>query len=209
MSAPCGQPPLCRRVGFASGSLAPCLHSATLHFARSLRSDMFSCCSFVALVLSRAIYVYLGLWVSLHLICLSSFVGFMPSCVLNDRTFFVLAPRPCSAGFCSYVSLYQLVSWAAAHSSLCPARLTRAARTLAIPPPPLAPLATLVPLRVAVSPTPRRWRRPTGGRGRERYFFLCGMPLARLRFFCSFRITSQITPLKINLLAGLRPTAVA
>ena len=99
MSAPCGQPPLCRRVGFASGSLAPCLHSATLHFARSLRSDMFSCCSFVALVLSLAIYVYLGLWVSLRLICFSSFVGFVPSCAHNDRTCFIIAPRPCSAGF--------------------------------------------------------------------------------------------------------------
>ena len=53
-------------------------------------------------------------------------------------------------------------------------------------PPPLAPLAALVPLRVAVSPTPRRWRRPTGGRGRERYFYLCGVPLARLRFFALF-----------------------
>ena len=68
LSAPYGQPPIRRRVGFASGSLAPCLHSATLHFARSLRSNMFSCCSFVALVLSHAIYVYLGLWVSLRLI---------------------------------------------------------------------------------------------------------------------------------------------
>ena len=105
LSAPFGQPPISRRVGFASGSLAPCLHSATLHFARSLRSNMFSCCSFVALILSRAIYVYLGLWVSLRLICFSSFVGFVPSCAHNNRTCFVLAPRPCSAVFCSYVSL--------------------------------------------------------------------------------------------------------
>ena len=72
-------------------------------------------------------------------------------------------------------------------------------------PPPLAPLAALVPLRVAVSPTPRRWRRPTGGRGRERYFYLCGVPLTRLRFFCSFRITSQKSPLKYKSFSGAAP----
>ena len=86
-------------------------------------------------------------------------------------------------------------------------------------PPPLAPLATLVSLRVAVSTRSATLRPPNGGCGSlvprsrslrslalgERYFCLCGMPLARLRFFCSFRITSQITPLKNKSFSGAAP----
>ena len=86
-------------------------------------------------------------------------------------------------------------------------------------PPPLAPLATLVPLRVAVSTRSATLRPPNGGCGSlilrsrslrslalgERYFYLCGVPLARLRFFCSFRITSQITPLKNKSFSGAAP----
>ena len=86
-------------------------------------------------------------------------------------------------------------------------------------PPPLAPLATLVPLRVAVSTRSATLRPPNGGGGSlvprsrslrslalgERYFYLCGVPLARLRFFCSFRISSQITPLKNKSFSGAAP----
>ena len=86
-------------------------------------------------------------------------------------------------------------------------------------PPPLAPLATLVSLRVAVSTRSATLRPPNGGCGSlilrsrslrslalgERYFCLCGMPLARLRFFCSFRITSQKSPLKYKSFSGAAP----
>lgn len=86
-------------------------------------------------------------------------------------------------------------------------------------PPPLAPLATLVPLLVAVSTRSATLRPPNGGGGSlvprsrslrslalgERYFYLCGVPLERLRFFCSFRITSQKSPLKYKSFSGAAP----
>ena len=86
-------------------------------------------------------------------------------------------------------------------------------------PPPLAPLATLVSLRVAVSTRSATLRPPNGGCGSlilrsrslrslalgERYFYLCGVPLTRLRFFCSFRITSQKSPLKYKSFSGAAP----
>ena len=86
-------------------------------------------------------------------------------------------------------------------------------------PPPLAPLAALVPLRVAVSTLSATLRPPNGGCGSlilrsrslrslalgERYFYLCGVPLTRLRFFCSFRITSQKSPLKYKSFSGAAP----
>ena len=86
-------------------------------------------------------------------------------------------------------------------------------------PPPLAPLAALVPLRVAVSTLSATLRQPNGCFGSllrrsrslrslasgERYFYLCGVPLSRLRFFCSFRITSQKSPLKYKSFSGAAP----
>lgn len=79
-------------------------------------------------------------------------------------------------------------------------------------PPPLAPLATLVSLRVAVSTRSTTFRPPNGGCGSlilrsrslrslalgERYFYLCGVPLTRLRFFLLISHNFTKIPTKIQ-----------